>query len=59
MKEARDYFKEIMKLDTAHEVRKFIAEKMRPLIPDLDDRGFYGQLHEYIRSDGYAVLKAS
>jgi phosphotransferase system enzyme I (PtsI) len=41
MKEAQADLEHIMQLDTAKEVRKFIVKKMKPLISELDEKGYY------------------
>jgi phosphoenolpyruvate-protein kinase (PTS system EI component) len=40
LKDARRDFKKIMKLTTAREVRAFISERMKKLVPDLEETGF-------------------
>jgi phosphotransferase system enzyme I (PtsI) len=39
-KEARRDFKKIMKLTTATEVRAFISERVKKLVPELEESGF-------------------
>ncbi len=41
MKEAQADLEHIMLLETAREVRKFIAKRMKPLISELDEKGYY------------------
>jgi phosphotransferase system enzyme I (PtsI) len=41
MKEAQADLEHIMGLETAKEVRKFILKRMRPLISELDEKGYY------------------
>ena len=41
MKEAQADLEQIMQLETAKEVRKFIVKKMKPLISELDEKGYY------------------
>ncbi|MGD8986277.1 MAG: phosphoenolpyruvate--protein phosphotransferase [Desulfobacteraceae bacterium] len=41
MKEAQADLEHIMQLETAKEVRKFIVKKMKPLISELDEKGYY------------------
>ena len=41
MKEAQADLEHIMQLETAKEVRKFIVKRMRPLISELDKKGYY------------------
>lgn len=41
MKEAQADLEHIMQLETAKEVRKFIVKKMKPLILELDEKGYY------------------
>jgi phosphotransferase system enzyme I (PtsI) len=41
MKEAQADLEHIMQLETAKEVRKFIAKRMKPLISELDEKGYY------------------
>jgi phosphotransferase system enzyme I (PtsI) len=44
MEEARADLQDILKLDTAEKVRELILKKMKPLIPDMDEMGVYGQM---------------
>jgi phosphotransferase system enzyme I (PtsI) len=41
MKEAQADLEHIMQLETAKEVRKFIVKRMKPLISELDAKGYY------------------
>ncbi len=41
MEEARVDMEHIMQLETANEVRKFIVRRMKPLISELDEKGYY------------------
>jgi phosphotransferase system enzyme I (PtsI) len=41
MKEAQADLEHIMQLETAKEVRKFIIKRMKPLISELDEKGYY------------------
>jgi phosphotransferase system enzyme I (PtsI) len=41
MKEAQEDLEHIMQLETAKEVRKFIVKRMKPLISELDEKGYY------------------
>jgi phosphotransferase system enzyme I (PtsI) len=41
METARADLEHILQLNTAKEVRKFIAKRMKPLISELDEKGFY------------------
>ncbi len=41
MKEAKADLEHIMQLQTAREVRKFIVKRMKPLISELDEKGYY------------------
>ncbi|KPK26044.1 MAG: phosphoenolpyruvate-protein phosphotransferase [Nitrospira bacterium SG8_3] len=41
MKEAQADLEHIMQLETAKEVRKFIVKRMKPLISELDEKGYY------------------
>ncbi len=41
MKEAQADLEHIMQLETANEVRKFIVKRMKPLISELDEKGYY------------------
>lgn len=41
MEEARADLAHIMQLETAKEVRKFIVKRMKPLISELDEKGYY------------------
>ena len=41
MKEARADLEHIMQLETAQEVRKYILKRMKPLISELDKKGYY------------------
>jgi phosphotransferase system enzyme I (PtsI) len=45
MKEAQADLRDIIQLETAKKVREYIFNRMRPLIPDLDEKGHYAQLH--------------
>ncbi len=41
MEKARADLQHILQLDTAKEVRKFIVKRMKPLVSELDEKGFY------------------
>ena len=41
MKEARADLERILQLETAQEVRKYIVKRMKPLISELDKKGYY------------------
>jgi phosphotransferase system enzyme I (PtsI) len=41
MEEARADLQNILKLNTAKEVRKYIVRRMKPLISELDEKGYY------------------
>jgi phosphotransferase system enzyme I (PtsI) len=41
MEEAQSDLERILQLDTAEKVRKFIVKRMKPLISELDEKGFY------------------
>jgi len=41
MKEARADLEHIMQLETAQEVRRYILKRMKPLISELDKKGYY------------------
>jgi phosphotransferase system enzyme I (PtsI) len=41
MEEVRADLQDILKLMTAEEVRRFIVDRMKPLITELDEKGFY------------------
>jgi phosphotransferase system enzyme I (PtsI) len=59
LKNAQADFQEILKMDTAREVRAFIVEKMKSLIPDLDEKALQGQLHQYIGTNGQGLFRIS
>ncbi|MDY7034731.1 MAG: phosphoenolpyruvate--protein phosphotransferase [Thermodesulfobacteriota bacterium] len=42
VEEARTDLQAILKFDTARKVQEFIINKMKPMIPDLDEKGLYG-----------------
>ena len=41
MEEARADLQDILQLRTAEEVREFIVNRMKPIITELDEKGFY------------------
>ena len=48
MEKAKLNLDEIFKLETATKVRELIIERIKPLIPDLDEKWVYGQHRESV-----------
>jgi phosphotransferase system enzyme I (PtsI) len=46
MEEAQADLGTIMQLETAQRVREFITDRMRPLLGDMEEKGFYGQVSQ-------------
>jgi phosphotransferase system enzyme I (PtsI) len=41
LKQAREDFRNVIRLTTAKEVRNYILDRMRELLPELDEKGYY------------------